>query len=172
VENGKVKPADNAHIDLKSNWASQKVSSILSESPTLLEYAYKARGGKEWDIKSDEFLTTPYFGSLLYGKYASARDAGNFAAGAVAEMSIFPNGLSDYGFGTYNLNNNSVWGSFKSIFKDVFELGTNSPMGMSNFIIKAKFGEHPLTRDGIEAGKYFVQSQKILGLIPAFQKIK
>ncbi len=153
--NGTVTPASGAKIDFGSTWATDKVSVILGTNPTLPEYALKARTGKEWDIKSDTPNDNMYFGSNLFGSYASARDAGNFAAGAVAQMSLMPNSFSDYGFGTYNASGNSVWGSVKSIANDLMTYGTNPTLGSLLMSVKANFGEHPLSKAGIEAGKSF-----------------
>jgi len=44
----------------------------------LTEYAGKAGSNGNWDLKSNTSN-----GSKLFGKYASPRDAGNFAAGTV-----------------------------------------------------------------------------------------
>ena len=158
-KDGTVKAAEGAKIDFNSTWATDKVSEILGANPTLAEYAIKARGGHDWDIKSDTPNGNIYYGSNLFGSYASARDAGNFAAGAVAQMSIMPNGFSDYGFGTYNLSGNSVWGSIKSVASDLMQLASPMPgasqIGATSMIFKANFGEHPLSRAGIEAGKSF-----------------
>lgn len=154
-KDGTVKAAQGAKIDFNSTWATDKVSEILGANPTLAGYALKARGGHEWDIKSDTPNGNIYYGSNLFGSYASARDAGNFAAGAVAQMSLMPNGFSDYGFGTYNASGNSVWGSIKSVASDLMTYGTNPALGASLMSIKANFGEHPLSRTGIEAGKSF-----------------
>ncbi|EKT3966587.1 hypothetical protein NTJ12_001654 [Flavobacterium psychrophilum] len=163
-ENGTVKPGLGAKIDFNSNWASEQVGAILNENPTLLGYADKARGGHDWDVKSHAPGGNVYFGSKLFGKFASARDAGNFTAGAVAQGSIMPNAFSDYGFGTYNASGNSVFGSVKMIATDLIMLASPLPgisqMGAASMNIKANFGEHPLSRSGIEAGKKFIQSKR------------
>ncbi|EMY3481608.1 hypothetical protein AAIP42_002540, partial [Flavobacterium psychrophilum] len=131
-----------------------------------LGYADKARGGHDWDVKDIARKEGKgiYFGSNLFGKYASARDAGNFAAGAVAQGSIMPNAFSDYGFGTYNASGNSVFGSMGMIAKDLMLYTSPMPgasqMGAVSMSIKANFGEHPLSRAGIEAGKKFIQSKR------------
>src|SRR5690606_5297263 len=78
---GKVKQAD-IKIDFGSTELTDKVQGIIDANPSLVEYAGKAGTNGDWDLKSNTSN-----GSLLYGKYASPRDAGNFAAGAVAQMS-------------------------------------------------------------------------------------
>ena len=74
-------------------------------------------------------------------------------------MSIMPNGFSDYGFGTYNSSGNSFWGSFKSVASDLIQYISPTPgapqMGSMSMVIKANFGENPLSKAGIAAGKEF-----------------
>jgi len=72
-----------------------------------------------YDIKTKTPNGNVYYGSLLYGKYVSARDAGNFVAGAVAQKSIISNRIIDYGYGTFNQNNNDVGKSLLQIAGDV-----------------------------------------------------
>jgi hypothetical protein len=72
-------------------------------------YAANARSSNskkeyKYDIKyqAKKIHGSIYYGSLLYGDvYASARDAGNFAAGMIQDRSIVPNFLSSMGFGAY-----------------------------------------------------------------------
>lgn len=59
-----------------------KVEEIINSDPSLSEYISKAGTNGVWDIKSKVDN-----GSLLFGKYASPRDAGNFAASAISKMS-------------------------------------------------------------------------------------
>jgi RHS repeat-associated protein len=145
-----IKPAVDAVIDLKSTWATEQVKNILGNFPSLLEYADKARGHHEWDLKAHTPNGNRYFGSLLYGKYASARDAGNFAAGAVAEMQPFiPNAIPDYGFGVYSQSGNNVIRSMMIVWAQIANLDFK---GMKN---SAMNGENPLSKAGIEAGKKY-----------------
>ncbi|MCD8413257.1 DUF6443 domain-containing protein [Tenacibaculum finnmarkense] len=154
-KDGTVKPGRGAKIDFESNWASEKVGEILKDNPILAKYAMKARGGKDWDIKTKSPNGNVYYGSKLFGKYASARDAGNFAAGAIAQKSLVPNSIINYGFGTYNLSNNNISKSLKMIGSDLLKLSSPTTLGtgLSNMSLKANFGEHPLSKAGIEAGK-------------------
>ena len=99
-ETGNIRVQAGAKIDFNSNWATSEVSGILASDPTAINYASKAGSRGDWDIK----LKSPGglgYGSMLFGKYASARDVGNFAAGAVAKNSYWPGILLDYGFGLY-----------------------------------------------------------------------
>ncbi len=158
--NGKiVQPASGAKIDFNSSWATNQVNDILSENPTAFGYALKARGGHAWDIKTHTPNGNPYYGSKLFGKYASARDAGNFAAGAVAQKSIIPNLIIDYGFGTYNLSGNSVGKSLLMIGTDATIFNINAVFGAGIIYYKAKYGEDKLSRVGIETGKMYIKNR-------------
>jgi RHS repeat-associated protein len=158
-KNGIVKPASGAKIDFNSTWATDKVSPILNENPSAVRYAWKARGGEEWDIKTKTPNGNVYFGSLLFGKYASARDAGNFTAGAVAQKSSIPNRILDYGFGTYNQSGNKVGKSFLQIVGDVLFCVMPDTHGQAVYEINntIKNGEDQLSKAGIEAGKKYIK---------------
>ncbi|MEA1980490.1 MAG: hypothetical protein U9N54_05910 [candidate division Zixibacteria bacterium] len=158
-KDGTVKPGEFAKIDFGSNWATRSVSKIINSNPSLLGYAGKARGGHDWDIKTKS-PGGSYYGSKLYGKYASARDAGNFAAGAIAQKSIVPNLISDYGFGTYNMSGNNVGKLVFMITTDAVLFSISPVIGLGSILYKAKFGEDKLSRSGIEAGKSYIQNQK------------
>lgn len=106
-ETGDVRPQARARIDFDSNWATDQVNGILDQDPSAAAYAAKAGGGNDWDIKAHSPRGIGY-GSKLFGKYASARDAGNFAAGAVAANSYWPGFMIDYGFGLYNMSGNNA----------------------------------------------------------------
>jgi hypothetical protein len=95
----------------------------------------------------------------LYGKYASPRDAGNFAAGAVAESSGLES-IAQYGYGAYNLsgNNKIVTGI---ITYGIAALSTINPFGsQAAFNSIAKFGEDKLTQRSINLGKEHVKNKK------------
>ncbi len=158
--NGKIiEPGEKAKIDFYSFRATKQVSAILSSDPTLFEYALKARSKKDWDVKAHAPEGNVYYGSLLYGKYASARDAGNFAAGAVAQKSFVPNIIIDYGYGTYNLSGNSVRKSLLMITVDGVTYLYNPILGMGIMYYRAKYGENVLSRSGIEAGKMYIKNK-------------
>lgn len=156
-----IKIAKNTKIDFNSEWATEQVEAILNADPSAIGYAGKAGFNDVWDVKSNSRKEggTYYSGSLLYGKYSSARDAGNFAAGAVAQKSNFPNILIDYGFGAYNLGgNNKLAGGVIGLGNAVLTrfnpiLGVLVAGGIS------KYGENPLSRAGMEAGKKFIRGK-------------
>ena len=63
-------------IEFNSEELTRRVMDIIENYNNPIQYALKAHGGNYWDIKSK----LPNHGSILFGKYASSRDAGNFAA--------------------------------------------------------------------------------------------
>ncbi|MBT0813068.1 hypothetical protein KIH41_17400 [Litoribacter ruber] len=152
---GSVIAAAGAVIDFNSNWATEQVLGVLNQNPNMGEYALKARGGKEWDLKAYSPNGNSYFGSKLFDKYASARDAGNFTAGAIAQKSKIPNFIFDYGFGVYNQSGNNELKSGLMIASDLMTF----PMGLGVMIYRAKFGEDKFTQMGIEAGKKYFRKQ-------------
>lgn len=86
------------------------------EGAGLGHYAANAGQAQIYDIKhkAQKNFGDVYYGSILYGEwggemtYASARDAGNFAAGMVQQSSIVPNYITSVGFGAFNYAN-SKW---------------------------------------------------------------
>jgi hypothetical protein len=160
---GKIEPAVGARIDIGSDWATKKVGAVLANLGGLgdmLTYAMKAKTEGDWDFKrhvpDGESVA---YGSLLFGKYASARDAGNMTAGAVAQLSLFPNKLFDYGYGAYNQSGNSIWGTAKIVVSDLLGLtsGTSSSEETLNSIRNTiTHGEDMLSQQGINAGKDLV----------------
>ncbi|WP_156810144.1 RHS repeat-associated core domain-containing protein [Nitritalea halalkaliphila] len=130
---GKVKQAD-IKIDFGSTELTDKVQGIIDANPSLVEYAGKAGTNGDWDLKSNTSN-----GSLLYGKYASPRDAGNFAAGAVAQMSgLEP--IAQFGYGAYNMTGNSK--PLTGLVTGVVGLTTliNPPLGLGAAYLIGKYG--------------------------------
>ena len=117
-QSGVVVPMRGAKIDFLSCWATSKAQEILDSNPSIIEYAINARGGHVWDIKTKTPDLNPGYGSLLYGKYASGRDAGNFVAGAFAIQSGSPD-FVNYGYGLYNASKNNIWGAACLFFRNV-----------------------------------------------------
>lgn len=147
---GKVKQAD-IKIDFGSTELTDKVQGIIDANPSLVEYAGKAGTNGDWDLKSNTSN-----GSLLYGKYASPRDAGNFAAGAVAQMSgLEP--IAQFGYGAYNMTGNSK--PLTGLVTGVVGLTTliNPPLGLGAAYLIGKYGEDKLTQRSIDLGKQFIK---------------
>ncbi|WP_126972905.1 hypothetical protein [Gynurincola endophyticus] len=161
-ERGNIVAAKGAKIDFNSDWAMQEVNNILDQDPSALEYAYNARGGEVWDIKLKAPNNNVSFGSKLFGKHASARDAGNFAAGAVGANSFLTDNQLDYVFGTYNQSGNSVKNSVIKVVSDLLFSFFPDTQGMADYRINntIKHGEHPLSMDGIKAGRNYIKNKK------------
>lgn len=109
----------------------------------------KQGGGKEWDIKGHSPDGSTMFGSILgtgangTNIYASARDAGNFAAGAVADDSYLPTSTLLNGFGAYNASGNSAVSA-------VFVFAGNI---RGHYLDRSPtHGEDPLSYKAIESG--------------------
>jgi len=159
-KSGEVVVGKGAKIDLNSNWATDKVNGIVSRNPSLAEYQSKAGEGGVWDLKAHTPNGSKYYGSNLYGKYASARDAGNFAAGMVSVKSIVPTGIVDMGFGAYNMTGNSKLGT--GIITSVVGVATVfvPPLGIGAGYLIGRYGEDKLSRAGIVAGQNYQRNKK------------
>jgi RHS repeat-associated protein len=149
---GEVREAD-IKIDFGSTNLSEKVQDILGSKPSLIEYAGKAGTNGTWDLKSKDSN-----GSLLYGKYASPRDAGNFAAGAVAQLSgIEP--IAQFGFGAYNMTGNSkpLTGMVTVAVAGLTLINPGAGLGVGSLI--GKFGEDRLSQRSIDLGKKYIKNR-------------
>lgn len=152
---GEVVVAKDARIDFNSNWATDQVNGILSENPSAYAYSKRAGQSGDWDIKrtSEKDGNGLYYGSKLFGKYASARDAGNIAAGMVTQRSNFPNLIIDYGFGAYNqAGNNKVKAGMLGLL-DGYIGSIYPPAGFGLLFYRGTFGEDKLSKRGIDLGK-------------------
>jgi len=150
---GEIIVQDKAQIMFDSEFATNEVGNILANDPSAYEYSQKAGGNGVWDIKAHSPGGVG-FGSKLFGKYASARDAGNFAAGAVAKSSFWPGIMIDYGFGLYSKSGNIGSESINNFAKDIM----TTPTGIAaNIGVTANFGEYKLSREGIAAGKAYME---------------
>lgn len=149
-ETGIVREA-RIKIDFGSSNLTDRVQEILNSDPSLIDYFNKAGGGGDWDIKAHVSN-----GSKLYGKYASPRDAGNFAAGAVAQNSgLAP--LAQFGYGAYNLsgNNKYVMGAITGAVG--WMTLANRPLGVASAYLIGKYGEDKLSQRSIDIGKDFIK---------------
>ena len=144
--NGDFTVAKDAKIGFESDELSQVVDGIISDNPSIIKYAFKARSEGEWDIKTQ--ITE---GSILYGKYASPRDAGNIAAGMFsASKGKILSTIIDYGYGAYNLNGNSIPKTVAYI------IATNSsPIAPLFFFYTSIHGEDPISKQRQDAGHQF-----------------
>jgi|GEM_PF-2397721 len=150
---GIVKKAD-IKIDFGSSELTSKVNDILGTDPSVFEYAKKAGTNGVWDIKSKISV-----GSKLYGKYASPRDAGNFAAGAVAQKSgIEP--IVQFGYGAYNLTGNNKLRTGVLTLGVGITIMANPMIGLTTGYLIGKYGEDILSQRSIDIGKQFIKNKK------------
>jgi hypothetical protein len=149
---GKVERAD-IKINFGSTTLTDKVQSIIGADPSLKEYAGKAATNGVWDIKSKVSD-----GSLLFGKYASPRDAGNFAAGAVAQKSSFTE-IANFGYGAYNLTGNSKPKTGLLTYAITGLTLINPIAGAGTAYLIGKYGEDKLTQRSIDLGKDYIKNQ-------------
>lgn len=99
-----------------------------------------------------KFFPTLY----LAGSY-SPRDAGNFAAGAVAQSSGME-GVAQFGYGAYNLsgNNKKITGAITYGVAVYFVINPMGAIQLSKYIMN---GEDKLTQMPIDLGKKFIGSE-------------
>ncbi|MCF2495380.1 hypothetical protein [Dyadobacter chenhuakuii] len=149
-QTGRVERAD-IKIDFGSRELTDIVQEIVNSEPSVIDYFDKAGSNREWDIKAHISA-----GSLLYGKYASPRDAGNFAAGAIAQSSgVEP--LVQYGFGAYNLTGNSKPWAFALTVGVGLLTRVNPALGLGAAYLIGKYGEDKLSQRSIDLGKEFIR---------------
>ena len=152
---GRVEADKTMKIDFESTELTDKVSGIIDSKPSLTTYFKKAGTGGDWDIKAHTNN-----GSLLYGKYASPRDAGNFTAGAVAAQSGPLEPIVQYGFGLYNLTGNSKPLTVAGALVNTAVVVANPVIGIGTARLIGKFGEDKLTQRSIDIGKSFIKNRK------------
>ncbi|MGP1994270.1 DUF6443 domain-containing protein [Zobellia laminariae] len=141
-------------IDFDSNWAQDKVQTVLDDSNGIVDYGLNAGNGEEFDIKLDAVKEGKaggiYYGSQIKdGVYASARDAGNFAAGAKADNSIFSNSDIMYGYGAFNTGGNNAKNALFSIVSDLIIRISGGDKGL---LQAPSYGEDKQSYLGINAG--------------------
>ena len=152
---GQIRPQDGMVINFESKELTRVANSIMRESPSLLKYQKKAATGGDWDIKAHYSQ-----GSLLYGKYASPRDAGNFVAGMVAASNgLFLESMSQLGYGAYNLaGNNKLQTAF--IILGISTLCAENPSEGLRLFDHVMNGEDILTQRCINLGIAYQHSKK------------
>ncbi|TAF59984.1 MAG: hypothetical protein EAZ57_09410 [Cytophagales bacterium] len=155
-DTGEALHAPNMKIDFGSSELTDRVQAIIDAEPSLVDYAQKAGASADWDLKSKVAN-----GSKLYGKYASPRDAGNFAAGAVAEMSgIEP--IAQFGYGAYNLTGNDkiLTAHITVAVVALIAWPPTTGWGLGIAYLIAEYGEDTLTQRSIDIGKEYIKTKK------------
>lgn len=152
---GQVKPQEGMVIDFGSDELTKVANSIMNQSPSILEYQNNAAKGGAWDIKAHY-----RHGSLLYGKYASPRDAGNFVAGMfAASKGSLMDGVIQMGYGAYNLSGNNKIKTALIIF-GVLGTSAGNPSEGLKLYEHVMNGEDNLTQRCINLGKVFQHNKR------------
>ena len=105
TRNGVAVADKSITIDFGSTQLTNAGQGIIDANPTIIEYAVTAKLNGDWDIKNQAKYRGK--GSLLFGKYASPRDAGNFMAGYFSASKGVLSPIIDFGYGFYNLSGNN-----------------------------------------------------------------
>ena len=151
---GQVLPQSNMAIDFGSEELTEVANSIIGQPPSLYKYQKNARSGGKWDLKQQIS-----HGSMLYGKYASPRDAGNFVAGMVAaSKGLILEEIAQLGYGAYNMAGNNKWRAAAIIFGVAATLAGSPSEGLKLYD-RVRTGEDALSQRCIDLGKLY-QRQK------------
>ena len=153
-QTGQVKAQSGMVIDFGSKELTSIANSIVAQKPTLWKYQKNAGKGGDWDIKAHVEN-----GSLLYGKYASPRDAGNFVAGMVAAANgHLREGIAQLGFGAYNLAGNNKYKAALIIF-GLSGTCAGSPNDGLKLFNQVMHGEDILSQRCINLGKDYQRNK-------------
>ncbi len=148
-----IVPGAGAKIDLSSNWAEQQIEQALNSRPSVGEYMEKAGGENgDFNIKNHAPERSVYFGSKAYGKYVSARDAGNILAGRFARWCSIPTPIVKYGYGRFNEAGNNFSKFTGLCVQDLFKCFMNPAIAPLMLLYHGNFGENRCSQDGINAG--------------------
>ncbi|MBR4453577.1 MAG: RHS repeat-associated core domain-containing protein [Bacteroidales bacterium] len=153
--NGQIRPMPGMIIDFDSDELTRKANSIIDQSPSLYQYQKNADKKGDWNLKKDI-----KHGSLLYGKYASPRDAGNFIAGMVAASGGFlREEVAQIGYGAYNLSGNSKFKTALILLNVARVCRRNLIVGLI-MLEYVKNGEDFLSQRCIDLGKVYQRNKK------------
>ena len=150
---GEIVPGVGAKIILSSNWAEQKIEQAMNSCPSVCEYMEKAGSENgDFNIKNQAPERNVYYGSKAYGKYVSARDAGNILAGRFARWCRIPTSIVKYGYGRFNEAGNN-FSKFTWLCKyDLFKCFVNPASAPLMLQYHGNFGENRCSQNGINAG--------------------
>ena len=150
---GEIVPGAGARIDLSSNWAEQQIDRAMNSNPSIDEYMEKAGSENgDFNIKNHAPGGNVYYGSKAYGRYVSARDAGNILAGRFARWCIIPTPIVKYGYGRFNEAGNNFSIFTELCRQDLFKCFVNPIVVPLMLLYHGNFGENRCSQDGINAG--------------------
>ena len=142
-------------IDFDSMELTDAVQAVIDADPSILEYIRTAKLNGDWDFKNQEMYKNR--GSLLFGKYASPRDAGNFAAGYFSASRGVFSPVIDFGYGFYNISGNDK--TRTCINAALFIIAPISiPSKGVAFVLIGQFGEDKISRLSQKAGRRYYRS--------------
>ncbi len=157
---GEIVPGTGARIDLSSNWAERQIEQAMNSCPTVNEYMKKAGSESgDFNIKNHAPGRNVYYGSKAYGKYASARDAGNILAGRFARWCSIPTSIVKYGYGRFNEAGNNFSKLTELCKQDFYKCIRNPLIAPLVLMYHGNFGENRCSQDGINAG---IRIQKMI----------
>lgn len=153
-ETGKVSHADGMIIDFGSTALGDAIQEVVDSKPSLVKYALNARSKHNWDFK--EQAQYKNHGSQIFdGVYLSPRDAGNVLAGAIKRQSGLLAPMVQFGYGAYNLTNNSIPGTAILTIGTAILMYKHPQLGIPTAAIIMS-GENKLTQLSIDLGyKYY-----------------
>ena len=150
---GEIVPGIGARIDLSSNWAEQQIDLAMNSKPSIDEYMGKAGNENgDFNIKNRAPGRNVYYGSKAYGKYVSARDAGNILAGRFAKWCSIPTPIIKYGYGRFNEAGNNFSSLTGLCIQDLFKCFMNPGIAPLLLLYHGNFGENRCSQNGINAG--------------------
>ena len=157
IINGSVRADENITVDFGSTALTDAVQAIIDANPSVIEYMQNAQGGGDWDLKTQPEYKNK--GSLLFGKYASPRDAGNFAAGYFSASNGWASPIIDFGYGFYNISGNNTT---RTLINALFFVSTPVSLPMKNIAFQyiRFFGEDSISRISQNAGKEYYNTHK------------
>ncbi|MBP5720856.1 MAG: hypothetical protein J6W82_07300 [Bacteroidales bacterium] len=139
-------------INFTSTQLTEAVQGIIDAHPSLFEYMKNAHLSGDWDLKNQQQYKNK--GSLLFGRYASPRDAGNFMAGYFSASNEALSPFIDFGYGFYNLSgNNTTRTIINAACFICCPVPTTIKVGAFNLI--RLFGEDKISRTSQKAGKQY-----------------
>ncbi len=150
-----------AKIDWESGWADCKINQFFSDDPSTLYYMLNAGNNEKYDFKVQAPSSNVYYGSKMFGKYISARDLGNFAAGVVKASSFCGSIFIQWGYGIYNLTKNK-YAMLGIMYYDWFLISSCDnairTFGYDSFL-KHSYSEDTFSQQGIDAGYNYWKSR-------------
>ena len=146
---GVIVADQNLRIEFESNEWQNKITTALNSKMTIWDYMKAAKQGGPLDYKSKSKT-----GSMINGKYASPRDAGNVLAGAFkASCGIF-SPVIQYGYGAYNLSKNQITTMMGILCANAL-VGITEPIMGVGLLIRVYNGEDKLSQLCINIGQKF-----------------